>query len=86
MEPALYTLDEIDEKVENKEARVTLSFGNEPLQAPAETATSPEQVAPVAHRRVNENSSSCLSDEAPSVKYRLEQWVENDKNIFCATT
>lgn len=82
MEPALYTLDEIDEKVENKEARVTLSFGNEPLQAPAETATSPEQVAPVAHRRVNENSSSCLSDEAPSVKYRLEQWVENDKKYF----
>ena len=82
MEPALYTLDEIDEKVENKEARVTRSFGNEPLQAPAETATSPEQVAPVAHRRVNENSSSCLSDEAPSVKYRLEQWVENDKKYF----
>lgn len=23
-----------------------------------------------------------MSDEAPSVKYRLEQWVENDKKYF----
>lgn len=82
MEPSIFALDEIDEKVENPDAKEGLTYdetGNRadglPLQTPdaAEAAVQPVDGG---------NTASGLPDEAPSVKYRLEQWVENEKKYF----
>lgn len=85
LEPALYTLDEIDEKVENNDADApgvaTCSVNDSFSPLNAEVTDFANRKTHQSAENNDKNGQISLSEE-PSVKLRLQEWAGHEKKYF----